>query len=155
MDDYSITLPVSDSYNSSSGIIIIDKSSNKNLREKLEQFALYFKKEFKYDFIQYEANEHIYEHVKYSGILFTEMAWDLLEEDQPTPYRLCGGGCFRWREWQDKAPGWSLDWVWLHPFFRHRGVFSKHWEHIKQQYGDFHIEPPISADLEKFLAKNP
>jgi hypothetical protein len=154
MDDYSITLPVSDSYMTISGIFTVSKDSENDFREKLEGFALYFKREFKYDFIQYEANEHFYEENKYSGFLFSEMAWDQLEEAEPAQYRLFGGGCFRWRELQDHDPAWVLDWVWIHPFFRHRGYLSKHWKFLKQEYGDFLVERPLSADMEKFLAKH-
>lgn len=154
MDDYSIILPVSELYDSSSGILTVEKESEEDFRRQLERFARYFKKEFKYDFIQYEANEHLYEDHKYSGFLFSEMARDKLEEDMPVVFRLFGGGCFRWRDFKDHDSSWVLDWVWLHPFFRHRGHFSQHWEHMKQYYGEFLIEPPLSADMEKFLARN-
>lgn len=154
MDDYSITLPVSDEFSSNSGMLIVEEVSGKIFRDKLEVFARYFKKEFGFDFVQYEASEHLLSNNKYEGFLFTELAWDHLEEDKPTPYRLYGGGCMRWRKFHDKEASWVLDWVWLHPFFRHRGEFQKHWNYLKTQYGDFAIEPPISADMQKFLEKN-
>lgn len=115
MDDFTIKLPVSENYESHSGIIIVEKSSNKDLRNKLEDFARYFKKEFKYDFIQYEADT-LYDDNKYSGFLFVEIARDKMVEDKPVPCRLCGGGCFRWRDWRDHESCWMLDWIWLHPF---------------------------------------
>lgn len=154
MDDYSITLPVSDIYQQNSGILIVNKNTDENYRQQLELFARYFKKEFKYDFIQYEANEHLFSENKYSGFLFTEMAWDRLEEDGPPMFRLFGGGCFRWREYKDHEPSWVLDWVWIHPFFRHRGNLHKHWTFMKEQYGDFLVERPLSSDMEKFIAKH-
>jgi len=154
MDDYSITLPVSGLYKSSSGILTVKKDSEEDFRQQLEMFARYFKKEFKYDFIQYEANEHLLEDNKYSGFLFSEMAWDKLEEDMPPVFRLFGGGCFRWREFEDHESLWVLDWVWLHPFFRHRGHLTKHWKYMRQHYGNFLVEHPLSADMKKFLAKN-
>jgi len=154
MDDYSITLPVSEIFASTSGVMIVEKNSKLVYRQNLESFALYFKKEFKYDFIQYEANEHLYEDNKYNGFLFSEQAWDRLEEGKPMPYRLVGGGCFRPRESTNREPLWILDWIWLHPFFRHRGHLSTHWQYFRQQYGEFIIEQPYSADMEKFLAKN-
>lgn len=110
-----------------------------------------FKKEFNFDFIQYEANEHLYAENMYSGLLFSEFAHDKLEDDKPSPYRLFGGGCFMWREFKDHEPTWVLDWVWFHPFYRHRGYLSKHWEFLRQDYGDFLVEKPLSADMVKFL----
>lgn len=154
MDDYSIILPVSEAFDVGSEIIFVEKDSDKYLRDHLESFARYFKKEFKYDYIQYEANEHLFESTKYSGFLFSEMARDKLEEDKETPYRLYGGGCFRWQTFENGSSKWKLDWIWLHPFFRHRRKLSKQWQTFKEKYGSFDIEKPLSADMERFVKKH-
>ena len=154
MDDFSIELPLSNSYWSDDGIIFVGKESDSDLRRKLQTFAYYFKREFKYDFTQYREDEHLRSDKKCEGFLFSEFAIDRLEEDQPDPYRLCGGGCFRWREREAGEPKWELDWVWLHPFFRHRNLFSSQWALFKDRFGDFGIAQPISADMERFLKKH-
>jgi len=154
MDDYSITLPVSGSYKQDSGILTVTKYSDEHIRQQLELFARYFKKEFKYNSIQYEANEHLFDENRYSGFLFSELARDRLEEDTPSVFRLFGGGCFRWREYKDHKPTWVLDWIWIHPFFRHRGHLHKHWKFMRDRYGDFLVEHPLSADMEKFIEKH-
>ena len=106
----------------------------------------------KFDFMQYLADEHLKSTSKYTGFLFTEFALDQLEENDSAPYRLAGGGLFRWQEWEDHEPLWELDWIWVHPFFRHRGVLSKHWEKFTHQFGNFDVALPLSNDMEKFLA---
>nr|MBF0221445.1 hypothetical protein [Desulfobulbaceae bacterium] len=139
MDKYTISLPVIDKCISSNGRYDIEKTSSQEMRAILETFAGYFKKEFKYDHIQYEADEHLYDDHKYHGLLFTEAAFDAMtEEHSETPTRLIGGCCFRWREFSDRSC-WVLDWVWLHPFCRHRGILRSHWGALEKQFGDFGI----------------
>jgi len=154
MDKYTIKLPIINDEQLTDGPIYVEKSSDKTLRNKLETFALYFQREFKYDFPQYEANEHLYNDNKYIGILFAAKAWDKVTDDIQSPYRLFGGACFRWRDGQGHNSGWVLDWIWFHPFFRHRGVLAKHWKQLKIKFGDFCVAEPLSADMKKFLSKN-
>lgn len=153
MDDFTITLPTSIDYHSPSDLIFIDKNSAYDLRRKLQTFAYYFKRELKFDFIQYQASEHLEGPGTYRGFLFTSFAYDLLEEDEPTPYRLYGGGLFRWQEREDSEPNWELDWIWLHPFFRHRGILTKNWPILLREFGKFDIARPLSADMERFLSR--
>ena len=63
MDDYSITLPVSEIFASTSGVMIVEKNSKLVYRQNLESFALYFKKEFKYNFIKY-----LYKHSRHKYV---------------------------------------------------------------------------------------
>ena len=154
MDKYTISLPVIDRNLSNKGILGVCTDSPDDLRNGLETLARYFKREFHYDGIQYEANEHHFEHVEYKGFVFVEPALDALtEEHSETPSRLLGGCCFRHRQYSDGLH-WILDWIWLHPYARRRGILKKHWKFFREIFGDdFHVTPPISPAMEAFLAK--
>ncbi len=129
-------------------------SSPRRRRKYLELFALYIKRENKYDFRQYCANEKPSDknHVPFEGWIFTQLAMDLATDDDPPFIRGIGACCFRLRNVGDKEV-WHLDWVWLHPFCRGKGELRKHWDFFKQRYGDFAIEPPISPSMQRFLRK--
>lgn len=152
-DKYTIELPIVKKSIGHSGIIDVAKTSELFFRDSLEQFARYFKHEFRYDNMQYCANEHTDQHVAYQGFIFTESTFDTMtEEDIETPTRLLGGGCFRNRNFKD-GPVWVLDWVWIHPFMRNKGLLTKHWGYFKSHFGEFHVEPPYSKAMEYFLKK--
>lgn len=56
----------------------------------------------------------------------------------------------------DRAPGvpaaaWMLDWVWLHPFFRRRGLLAKAWPLFEAKYGKFLILAPLSPAMQAFV----
>jgi hypothetical protein len=48
----------------------------------------------------------------------------------------------------------SLHWVWLHPYFRGRGILKSHWNTLRDHHGDFHIEHPLSTAMKGFLLKH-
>ncbi len=149
MDDFAIELPISEYFYSLNGLINVCSISSEDLKISLQLFATYFKKEFRYDFLQYNVKQSGND-TRYEGFLFSEFAMDYLEEDSPACYRLIGGGCFKLGH--DNT--WRLDWVWLHPFARHRGNLSKHWGGFRKRYGEFSIEEPLSPDMADFLRKN-
>ena len=153
MDYYSLQLPVSEEYKFDNGIMFVKKESERDLRIQLEKFAKYFKREMNYDFVQYDADEHHRDLTPYEGFLFTEVAYDMIEEDSPTPYRLCGGGCFRIREQEAGNAVWELDWIWIHPFFRHRGLMKNQWKNFQQFFGEFTVSEPLSFEMTKALDK--
>jgi hypothetical protein len=59
-----------------------------------------------------------------------------------------GACCFRLRE-----EGLALQWVWLHPYFRRRGLLSGAWPGFVREFGDFAVEGPVSEAMQSFLAK--
>jgi len=125
-------------------------SSPIDTRNALERFARYFKAEFHYDNVQYFADEHNNDCI---GFLFTESALDIVTyEHEQMPTRCSGGCCFRKEKWEDGYK-WVLYWVWLHPFFRNKGVLSKHWKYFQEHFGDFIVWPPISKTMQSFIDK--
>ncbi|MDC3211185.1 hypothetical protein NQU47_01285 [Pseudoalteromonas distincta] len=147
-DKYEIKLPVIKKALGNDGFIDIKKSSPKNIRDGLETIALYFKREERYDHIQYCADEYGNENPEYHGFAFTESAFDAMEEnDAETPTRLLGGGCFRKRKVKE-GEIWILDWVWIHPYARNKGLFTNRIDYFKEVFGDFLPEPPLSKPME-------
>lgn len=67
--------------------------------------------------------------------------------------RTVGACCFRWREWVDAPHGWALQWILLHPYFRHQGILSNAWSLFTQRFGSFHVEEPLSEAMHNFLFK--
>ena len=60
-----------------------------------------------------------------------------------------GATCFRLRD-----EGWALQWVWVHPFFRRRGLLSGAWPAFVREFGAFAVEGPLSAAMRGFVAKH-
>ncbi len=145
--NYQIDLPVSEDFQNHDGVLFIEPTSAEVHKDALELLAEYFKKEFKYDYLQYENDGND----KYCvGVLFVEKEWDLVEHIHHHPHRVIGGACFRMLE----NEAYILDWVWFHPFARNRKNLRKHWASFKSKFGEFQVTPPLSAQMAKFLEEN-
>lgn len=154
MSYYTISLPVSSKIDTRSPLLVTPDSP-KQFRQYVEKFARYFLREMRTDGIQFEASETVESvgYVPYEAYLFHDLAHDLPDEDSSPKQRCFGACCFRWREYEKAPPEWSLDWIWLHPFRRKRGVLRDVWPLFEQKYGQFYIETSYSAAMEKFLSK--
>jgi len=121
-------------------------------RQAVEQFAHYFRREFRYDFLHYEAGEGA--------------GWDRASqpaEDEAAAYpfasgcsydgRYVGAACFRWRLYRDIPPRWALAWVWLHPYERRRGLLTLAWPVWVARHAPFAIELPLSDAMETFVRR--
>jgi len=144
---YSIELPISEEYQSNEGCLYVTHMSIESHKDALETMATYFKREFKYDYIQYCKEEHTPD---CTGILFVERALDKVKNVNHHPHRVIGGACFRKKE----NDTYVLDWVWFHPFARNRKNLKKHWAKFKSKFGEFTLTPPLSAQMEKFVERN-
>lgn len=46
----------------------------------------------------------------------------------------------------------AITWIWIHPFYRNRGVLKGLWTDIIKNYGPFIlIESPVSRNMHGFL----
>lgn len=144
---YEIISPVIESNNDHKDIIYILPTSDDELQSVLETLAEYFKKEFRYNHLQYCKYDDNRDCI---GFLITERAMDLVKELDHHPYRIIGGGCFRVKE----ANIYTLDWIWFHPFARNRGKLKKIWPKLKVKFGNFKITPPLSSHMISFLNKH-
>lgn len=154
-DYYSLSLPVAEMRTISQSPTLVLPSDSILMRRRIEKFAKHFKREMRFDFPQFEAEEQpgMYGYVPYEAYIFHEAAGDVWFGEGPIKQRFFGACCFRWREWGNASPEWSLDWVWLHPYFRKRGFLAETWPKFKQKYGDFHLAEPLSCCMKTFIQK--
>lgn len=153
-DYYALSLPQQVMCPFEESPYLVDSSSPTIMLRRVEKFARYFKREMRFDLVQFSAKEVDPQFAKdpFEAYLFFEFARDLMEEDKPTPNRFIGACCFRLKNEGTQDSYWSMDWVWLHPYFRHRGHLRKAWPMFVKKYGDFEVEEPWSAGMEKFLS---
>jgi hypothetical protein len=107
------------------------------------RLAQYCRRELGYDFVQYGWNgdERDPTHRAFLWTTFGPV---------PVAYGAC---CFRWRAWADGPAGWALQWVWLHPYARHRGHLAAVWPYFRVAFGSFVPEGPFSPAMRAFLAR--
>ena len=60
-----------------------------------------------------------------------------------------GACCFRQRE----EGGPALQWIWLHPFVRRKGILSGSWSLFEKNHPNFAAERPLSESMLRFLEK--
>lgn len=130
----------------------IFQSSPKVAKSALEQHARNFKREQRYDGVQYCSLDY-HDPKSIGAFIWIEECMNNDFVDQ----RVIGGACFRYRdnyseeckEWN----GWAMQWVYVHPNFRRNGLLNDSWDYFKARYGDFVVEEPLSTEMNFFLAK--
>jgi hypothetical protein len=123
------------------------------LRRAVECIAYYFRRELGYDFLQYCSLE-----MKDDGhraYLWADPG-TLNDEFKMTVIGAC---CFRWRKWRDAPPdfpseSYGLQWIWLHPYQRRKGVLANSWPYFLARFDPFVPEGPHSPAMEAFLRKH-
>ncbi|WP_035841581.1 hypothetical protein [Kitasatospora azatica] len=48
---------------------------------------------------------------------------------------------------------WWMDWIWIHPYERGRGLMDVVWIDLEHRYGQFHIDGPYSRAMSAFLRR--
>lgn len=48
---------------------------------------------------------------------------------------------------------WVLDWVWIHPLMRRRGLLTQAWPSLEDRHGEFLIYGRMSQAMDQFLDK--
>ena len=124
-------------------VVAVTPKSMKSVRLATEMLAGYFRREFEYDFIQYSHNE----------VTDSRNRIFMIVANAYTHHVGVGAFCFRWRDWKDLPHGLSLAWIWLHPFLRRKGILSSCWERLRNLYGNFAVEAPLSLAMDGFLTK--
>jgi hypothetical protein len=114
-------------------------------KRALETIARQFRREFGYDFVQYCALEKD-EWSKTRSFLWAEPDWG-------SKYRVIGGCCFRYRQYQNiPEPFWVLQWIWIHPYRRNKGLLTAAWPAFCALMECFAVEPPLSPAISGFLS---
>jgi len=129
---------------------LVDNYSKLNTRKALTQCARYFKREFRYDFVQFAERPERGETPENTiGYLFESHHKIIYDRALAV-----GGCCFRWREYPGLRPMWALQWIWIHPYKRGAGILSRAWPEFEKRFGHFLVEPPISSGMKYFLKKH-
>ncbi|SDD66830.1 hypothetical protein [Pedobacter soli] len=100
-----------------------------------------FKREFHYDFIQWQSPKGD-DDPNVNGLLLTNQN-----------NAIVGACSFRDRTDKDGIKLWGLDWVWICPKERRTGHLSAVWGELRKRFGDFVVESPVSDEMVAFLEK--
>lgn len=115
----------------------VDQWSPEWRHREMYRRAVAFRREEGYDFVQWSVPET---DPDTHGFLFAD------EEG-----RIVGACAFRMRDFEAGFRRWCLQWIWVAPEHRRRGVLRSRWEGLRQRFGDFWVEPPVSDAMRAFL----
>jgi hypothetical protein len=107
------------------------------------ELALYLKREESYDLPVYDGQQVRKEEYLH---LFTR------EPDVDISIGI-GACCFRFEPWANRDPCHCLEWAWIHPYERAKGIMSDAWPEFVKRYGGFVVYPPISRGMKALLKK--
>jgi hypothetical protein len=116
----------------------VDRWSPEWKHKEMYARAVAFKREFRYDFVQWDRNES---DPTCHGFLFS------LPDG-----RIVGACAFRMRSFEGDLSAYGLQWIWIAPAHRRRGVLRERWANLRERFGDFYVEPPVSQAMQDFLA---
>lgn len=102
--------------------------------------ARQFKQEMKFDFIQWGRETHRDTDPQVHGFLFNDTSGTF-------PYGSIVGAC-SFRRRQDH---WELDWIWVTPKVRRKGILIQRWQGFLDRFGDFTIATPVSDAMGSFI----
>jgi hypothetical protein len=132
---------------------VVTPASSPVLRRAVECIAYYFRREFGYDFLQYCSLEM--DDDGHRAYIWADPC-TLNEQDKITVFGAC---CFRWRTWKDApsdfpSKSYALQWIWLHPYQRRKGILDKAWPYFLARFDPFVPEGPHSPAMQGFLRKH-
>jgi hypothetical protein len=126
----------------------------------VEQMAYYFKRELKFDFVPFWADEWLDNALERDRVLVFYQT-EILDH-KPTPknpkdfknaYTFYGAIGVRWQQWDDAPASWWVPWIWLHPYERRRGHLTGAWPYLLKMFPNPCIERPVSPSMQSFLKK--
>lgn len=122
----------------------VDASSPRWMQKEMYWRATAFKREFHYDFVQWHPDGEHDDDVR--GLPFV---------DDTAIFgagAIVGACCFRTRA-RKGHPCWELDWIWLAPPARRKGILTQAWDGLVRCFGQFDLCPPVSGAMQAFLRK--
>ena len=130
-------------------LMLVNWATRPARKNQVLHFAKFFRREFRYDFVQFGSAASESEDNFEAWLFFSDrILWPWGEE------RPIGAACFRKRSYSDLPQyKWALQWIWIHPYERAQGLWKTHFEFFKQRYGGFIPEPPLSKSMESFVRK--
>lgn len=125
--------------------MMVTALSPKQHREAVFDIAEYFHREIGTDFIQFSPTEKR-EYVAYLWLVPTSHRG----KDRHMAFGAC---CFRRRSSKSGAGYIAMQWAWIHPMMRGIGAMRSAWSMFRRDNGDFHVEPPLSRAMKRFMEK--
>lgn len=140
--------------------VVVGPQSPLSWLKAVEEMAYYFKRELKFEFPTFTADERFKPELQRDRVLVFNRT-EILDH-KPTPknpkdfvntYTFFGAIGVRWRQWENDSASWSLPWVWLHPYERRQGHLTKAWPFLLKMFPNLSVEPPFSPAMAGFLNK--
>lgn len=122
---------------------LVDPNAPFWMHQEVYERALRFRRDFRYDFLQWNGCQSKKATPSYQGYLFADHTGTY------PPGTIVGACAFVLRKGK-----WRLDWIWVVPGMRRKGVLSHRWQVFLHRYGDFDIEHPLSDAMEAFVRRN-
>lgn len=121
--------------------ITVDSKAPMWMQKEVYRRAVKFKREFRYDFVQWAGDDVNPVKSGWHGYLFPAGSDGTI-----------AGAC----AFSNEHPGpggveWTLAWVWIAPKYRGKGLLTAHWPWFVELYGNFFIEPPLSEAMQGFV----
>jgi hypothetical protein len=124
-------------------IIAHEKQPNA-VHKAIERIAFHAKREGHWDSPLYGIHDALNENAN---------AYFWIDEDWSEKF-ITGACVFRFLGDVGQNRKWQLEWVWIHPFYRGKGLLSGAWKSFEKKYGqNFNIELPLSHALIGFLKR--
>jgi hypothetical protein len=125
------------------GHVLIPATDDMRLRKVVETFGKYFKRELGFDFAPFVAKPS----AQYPGGPTVEVV--LFDAKKPLATFPIAAGTAGLSTAEGQR--W-LDWIWIRPFQRGKGLAQQAWADLDSTYGTmFKIQPPLSPAMEAFL----
>jgi hypothetical protein len=128
-------------------LLLVNHLSKDSRKNQVQHYARYFRREFRYDFVQFDGpreNDDSFE----AWLFFPSGMYSHMITNIPV-----GACCFRKRKYENTDEYWALQWVWIHPYERGKGIYKKAFETFKERYGEFKPEYPLSKTMQNFVDK--
>ena len=120
---------------------VVDQTSPKWMHKEMYERAVMFKREMEFDFVQWNFPT--------TPGRVTEEGVGYLLCLREHPATIAGACAFR-----ERAEGWTMDWAWIAPGHRRRGLMRSHWARFVERFGDFPLELPLSDAMQAFVGAN-
>lgn len=146
---YTMDLSLIQEIKTSNFLIEVNSLLNRPLFKEVYKIAKYFKEESNYDRVPFDLTGML--PTPYKVFLFTEIDIDEVAAGNKKTQRIYGACLFSKKSFSKSENIWVLEWIWLHPFFRHRGFLKEKWTFFQDEFGDFFIGKPVSPNMEAFL----
>lgn len=146
---YTMDLSLIQEIRTQNNLIEVNRSSSSPLFKEVYKIAKYFKEESNCDRVPFDLMGIL--STPYRVFLFTEIDVDEVAAGNKKTQRIYGACLFSELFTKDDKKYWVLNWIWLHPFFRYRGILKEKWTYFQDTFGDFLIGKPVSPNMEAFL----